>query len=81
MGEPTFLLEPWERGFDPHVAHINSLVDILRQDANGRIPYVAPFYGGTASEVLFIFQDPGPETDDSAAGSGFLCSENDDPPA
>jgi uracil-DNA glycosylase len=81
MADPAFRRDQWDRRFQPHVARINELVDDLRRQREGRVPYVAPLYGGANAQILFIFQDPGPGTDASAAGSGFLCSENDDPSA
>lgn len=66
----------------PHVAPINDLVDDLRTEGRGWVPYVAPMYGGVDAEMLSVFRDPGPMTNDlSGRGSGFLCLENDDPAA
>jgi len=81
MADPSFRRQQWEDRYAPHVEPINRLVDRLREERGDRIPYMAPHYGGTEAEVLFIFQDPGPGTDDSRDGSGFLSCENDDPSA
>lgn len=65
----------------PHIAPFNDLVDELRSDpGRGWMPYIAPLYGGSASRMLNVFQDPGPKTDDTD-GSGMLCVENNDPAA
>ncbi len=65
----------------PHVAPINALVDELRQEGRGLVPYVAPIYGGAEARMLSILRDPGPMTNTTLGGSGFLCLENDDPAA
>ncbi len=62
----------------PHVAPINRLVDELRQEGRGWVPYVAPLYGGIKAEMLSVLRDPGPMTHAEKNGSGFLCLENDD---
>jgi hypothetical protein len=65
----------------PHIAPINTLVDELREEGRGWVPYVAPIYGGVEAEMLSVLRDPGPMTDSAHGGSGFLCLENDDPAA
>jgi Uracil DNA glycosylase superfamily len=64
-----------------HIAPLNALVDDLRTEGRGWVPYLAPMYGGVEAEMLAILRDPGPMTDSSERGSGFLCLENDDPAA
>jgi len=81
MRDPGFRDRLWARRFDPHVAPVNRLVDDLARQRRMRLPYVCPLYGGVEARVLFLFQDPGPGTDDAAKGSGFLSSENNDPSA
>lgn len=81
MSDPQFRQSQWEARYDPHIAPINRLVDELQRERGAKMPYVAPHYAGIKAELLFIFQDPGPMTDDSRGGSGFLCAENDDPTA
>jgi hypothetical protein len=78
--DPTFRADQHTRLRDPHIEPISRLVDALSGSHRGFIPYVAPMYGGVMSEVLFLFQDPGPKTQGDA-GSGMLCAENDDPTA
>lgn len=78
MKDPRFRQEQWDRRYDPHIAPINRLVDDLQREADVRMPYVAPHYGGINAEVLFIFETPGPKTDEQRGGSGFICAENDD---
>jgi hypothetical protein len=81
MRDPAFRRSQ-EQGIRlPHVAPINNLVDQLREQGRGLVPYVAPIYGGIEAEMLSILRDPGPTTNEAARGSGFLCLENDDPAA
>lgn len=64
--------------YAPHVRAINELVDDLGVDAGGgRAPYVAPWYVGVEAPILAVLRDPGPGAD-AAAGSGFLCTNNND---
>lgn len=82
MGDASFRAVQHERKYDPHVESVNRLVDRLRGGTRGWMPHVDPGYGGVNAEILFLFQDPGPGTDDRlGAGSGFLSAENDDPSA
>jgi uracil-DNA glycosylase len=81
MADPRFRQGQWELRYAPHVEEINRFVGDLRSQKGLRIPYVAPHYGGLNAEILFIFQNPGPGTDESRGGSGFLSCENDDPSA
>jgi hypothetical protein len=39
----------WRGRFDAHIAPINNLVDRLGSIDGGRVPYVAPMYGGGPS--------------------------------
>jgi hypothetical protein len=81
MADEAFRDEQRRHAFAPHVQEINRLVDMLR-DGNGRgwAPYVAPWHGGVEARVLSLLRDPGPKTQEDQ-GSGFLCTENDDPTA
>jgi uracil-DNA glycosylase len=81
MRDPAFRRSQEEGIRLPHVAAINALVDELREEGRGWVPYVAPIYGGVDARMLSILRDPGPMTDASGKGSGFLCLENDDPAA
>ncbi|NYF09819.1 hypothetical protein HDC94_000975 [Leifsonia sp. AK011] len=65
---------------EPHISPITRLVDELRQQGRGWVPYVAPMHGGVSSRLLTVLRDPGPGTLDGS-GSGMLCVENDDPAA
>lgn len=78
MRDPAFRRSQEEGIRLPHVAPINLLVDELREEGRGWVPYVAPIYGGVKARMLSILRDPGPMTDSSGKGSGFLCLENDD---
>ena len=69
------------RRYDPHIEAINRLVDELREEGQAQIPYVDACLGGVNSQVLFLFQDPGPGTDHTEHGCGFLSPQNDDPSA
>ncbi|MCJ1700796.1 uracil-DNA glycosylase [Rathayibacter festucae] len=78
MADLDFRRQQWEQRYAPHVAPINRWIDELRNPYDrGWLPYVAPLHGGTEARVLSILRDPGPGTRDGA-GSGFLCTENDD---
>src|ERR1700751_2936908 len=81
MREPAFRRSQEEGIWSPHVAPINALVDQLRAEGRGWVPYVAPIYGGIEARMLSILRDPGPMTNAADGGSGFLCLENDDPAA
>ncbi|MFC8276504.1 hypothetical protein ACFUJR_29020 [Streptomyces sp. NPDC057271] len=81
MADETFRTDQERNRYAAHVRAINELVDGLRdQDGRGWMPYVAPWHGGTEARVLSVLRDPGPKTQDGT-GSGFLCTENDDPTA
>jgi hypothetical protein len=62
----------------PHVAPINALVDALRGEGRGWVPYIAPVCSGVEARMLSILQDHGSMTDSAQRGGGFLCLENDD---
>lgn len=81
MADPRFLRDQRARLSEPHIAPINAFVHALRdRDERGWVPEVAPMHAGVDARVLSILRDPGPATR-SGQGSGFLCSENDDPTA
>lgn len=69
------------RRFDPHVEPLNRLVEELRRPDRGYLPWVDPLYAGVSAEVLLLLKDPGPMTDSSNRGSGFISTQNDDPTA
>jgi len=81
MRDPLFKRSQEEGLRLPHVAPINALIDELREQGRGWVPYVAPIYGGVEAEMLSVLRDPGPMTNAAGNGSGFLCLENDDPAA
>ena len=63
MREPEFR-QSQEAGIRlPHIAPINALVDELREEGRGWVPYVAPVYGGVDAQMLSVLRDPGPMTD------------------
>jgi len=80
MADPGFRHEQERDLYAPHVRPINELVDDLRTQGRGFVPYVAPLHGGTEATLLTLLRDPGPATQ-AHSGSGFLCVENDDPSA
>ena len=45
MSDPAFSATSSGCLRDPHIAPINALVDDLRQEGRGWVPYVAPLYG------------------------------------
>jgi hypothetical protein len=59
----------------PHIAPLNALVDDLREEGRGWVPYLAPMYLGVDAGMLAILRDPGPMTDSTQRGSSFLCLE------
>ncbi len=75
MRDPAFRQSQWEGRFSPHVAVLNRFVDELAKAGRGRVPYVAPIYGGLEAGLLCLMRDPARA---AAEGSGFLCLENDD---
>ena len=75
MADTEFRNQQWLHRFDNHIAPINKLVDELCGE--GKMPYVAPIYGGINARLLSVLRDPGPKTQ-LDHGSGFLCIENDD---
>lgn len=65
-------------------SHMKPLVryaEALRDEKRGQVPDFDPFDGGVEAEILFLFEKPGPKTDPSTSGSGFVSRDNDDPTA
>lgn len=82
MADPGFRRHQLERRYEGPAGPINELVDELAgEHGDATIPYVDPDYGGTESQVLLLFSDPGPMTQERNRGSGFLSAQNDDPAA
>jgi hypothetical protein len=82
MSDPQFRQRQRDGLRLPHIAPVNALVDELSDPGGrGRVPYLAPAYGGVAARVLCVLRDPGRGTNDQLGGSGFLSPENDDPTA
>jgi hypothetical protein len=66
----------------PHIAPLTQLVEELRRERPDlEFPYFDPLDGGTAADILFLFEKPGPMTAESGRGSGFISRNNDDPTA
>ena len=86
---PRSMRDPVARG-RRHVAlarrpaHMEPLLDytdrLRRLRPHWYVPDFDPASGGIASSVLFLFEKPGPMTDDGK-GSGLLSPCNDDPTA
>jgi len=76
MANAEFRNHQWLHRFDAHIAPLNRLVDEICN--GGKVPYIAPIYGGINAKLLSILRDPGPKTQLEDNGSGFLCLENDD---
>ena len=78
MSDSTFKVDQLARLNESHIAPFNKLVEELGgRDDGGRPPWIAPMYFGSESRVLCVLRDPGKRAD-AAAGSGFLCIENND---
>jgi hypothetical protein len=79
MTDPRFRRQQLDGLRLPHIAPVNELVDELNEPGGrGRVPYLAPAYGGVAARLLCVLRDPGPKTNAAQGGSGFLSPENDD---
>lgn len=65
---------------EPHVADLNSYVDILRaRRPEHCVPYVSPEFGGVRARLLLLTLSPGVQTrEDGARGSGMLSADNAD---
>jgi hypothetical protein len=82
MRDPHFRQQQLDGLRLPHIAPVNALVDELNDPGGrGSVPYLVPAYGGVAARVLCVLRDPGPKTNATQGGSGFLSPENDDPTA
>lgn len=69
----------------PHIVPLTKYVATLRKQERGQVPEFDPLDGGTHAQALFLFEKPGPMTDDAnrgqRSGSGFISRDNDDPTA
>jgi len=66
---------------EPHVAPLTAFVAMLREEGLGYVPDFDPLDGGINARTLFLMEKPGPKTDPSRGGSGFISRDNDDPTA
>jgi uracil-DNA glycosylase len=65
-----------------HIAPLADFVAMLRANhPEWEFPDFDPLDGGTAAEILFLFEKPGPKTSTHGEGSGFISRNNDDPSA
>lgn len=70
---------------DLTLPHMQPLVEfVLRMRdryVDGYVPNFDPDDGGVNAEILFLFEKPGPKTDPTEGGSGFISQDNNDPTA
>jgi hypothetical protein len=62
----------------PHVAKLTEFAAELRRRGFGVVPEFDPMDGGVHAQILFLFEKPGPKTDEANGGSGFISRNNDD---
>jgi len=64
----------------PHIAPLTAYAAHLRGHGTLVVPDFDPLDGGIAAQALFLFEKPGPMTDESGEcpGSGFISRNNDD---
>ena len=76
LGDPRVTQARLEALEQPHVLQLTSFVRQLREEmgAGYSIPYFDPADGGTAAEILFLLEAPGPR----AVASGFVSRDNPD---
>lgn len=68
----------------PHMVPLVQFTNRLRATGHGIVPNFDPLDGGILAQALFLFEKPGPMTDDTRSGrsgSGFISRDNDDPSA
>lgn len=69
----------------PQIAPLSRYAEGLRDQGRGAVPEFDPLDGGINAKALFLFEKPGPMTDETACGkrtgSGFISRDNDDPSA
>ncbi|PGH59401.1 uracil-DNA glycosylase [Azospirillum palustre] len=63
-----------------HMIPLRDYAAALRESTGLEVPHFDPLDAGTAAEVLFLFEKPGPMTSEAGrkAGSGFISRDNDD---
>jgi len=70
---------------DLTLPHMQPLVEfVLRMRdryVDGYVPNFDPDDGGVNAEILFLFEKPGPKTEPTEGGSGFISQDNNDPTA
>ena len=65
---------------EPHMRPLRDYACHLRTLGGGFVPDFDPLDGGTAAELLFLLEKPGPKTA-PPVGSGFVSMNNPDPTA
>lgn len=82
MKDSDFSEDQFQRRYASHVEPLNRFIDELRKEMDDySVPYIPPMYGGVKARLLSVLRDPGPMTQESGRGSGFIGMENDDPTA
>lgn len=67
---------------EPHIAPLTDFVIKLREThPASEFPDFDPLDGGSAADILFLLEKPGPKTSAKGGGSGFISRNNDDPTA
>lgn len=64
-----------------HMTPLVRMVTDQRNRLGGQVPHFDPMDGGVDARLLFLFEKPGPMTDQLGSGSGFISRNNDDPTA
>ena len=67
-----------------HMKPLMPYTEKVRATGRGTVPNFDPLDGGIHARSLFLFEKPGPMTDDTRSGrtgSGFISRDNDDPTA
>lgn len=79
LKDPVALRARLARLQEPHVAPLNALVQELRESQGGgeTVPWFDPDGGGIRSQVLMLFESPGPRST-AAKGSGIITPDNND---
>jgi len=64
----------------PHILPLTQYAATLRErlGQNVFVPNFDPLDGGINAEFVFLFEKPGPKTDSTNGGSGFISRDNND---
>ena len=78
LKDPQVLQERRALLSQPHMASLVAYVGQLRARPDSYVPDFDPLDGGVSARVLLLMEKPGPKTDPSNGGSGFISRDNDD---